>query len=90
MQQLRSELDQAKALREEAKGPVADALDGAILALDWAIEGGSSPSERLVASYKAKKAEESAKAAKAKKVKKAKKAKPFNLFPKPAEKKIGG
>jgi hypothetical protein len=40
MQQLRFELEKAKSLRVDAKGRAKDVLDGVILALNWAIEGG--------------------------------------------------
>lgn len=45
MQQLRAELDRAREERAAATDPVAKlTLDGVIMALDWAIEGGGHPS----------------------------------------------
>lgn len=46
MQQLRFELAKAKELKDKAKGPAKDALDGVIIALNWAIEGGGSPADQ--------------------------------------------
>lgn len=46
MQQLRAELDKAQQLRAEAKDPAAQhTLEGVILALGYAIDGGGSPAE---------------------------------------------
>lgn len=50
MQLLRAELERARALREEAKDPKAmSALDGVILALSWAIDDLSPPSQLAAA-----------------------------------------
>jgi hypothetical protein len=66
MQMLRTELDRARAARSDATDRRAqDALDGVILALDWAIEDAcTNPPSGVAAAYRTRPGRASAKKAK--------------------------